>query len=107
MYIFLRPITFDQFILLNRIIINESHSLHPYTKCTPIRFVLCSRDFLHGPSDGPTHPSSVFEEENDESKTQNSISEQKPSIQTPANITVKHSHLFSCLLSNPCFVSLV
>lgn len=74
---------------------------------SPIRFVLFARYFLHGPSDGAIHPSSEIEEENDESKTQNSISEQQPSIQTAANVTVKHSHLFSCLLSNPCFVSLV
>lgn len=76
------------------------------THCIPTPNVLLSvllfaRYFLHGSSDGSIHSSSDLEEENDESKTQNSISEQQPSIQTSANVKVNHSHLFSCLWSNP------
>uniref|UniRef100_A0A673MSB3 Uncharacterized LOC107741065 n=1 Tax=Sinocyclocheilus rhinocerous TaxID=307959 RepID=A0A673MSB3_9TELE len=60
--------------------------MHPKISVSTKHAHLNKRYFLHGPSDGSIHPFSELEEENDESKTQNSISEQQPSIQTSANV---------------------
>ncbi|XP_016145120.1 LOW QUALITY PROTEIN: matrin 3-like 1.1 [Sinocyclocheilus grahami] len=60
--------------------------MHPKISVSTKHAHLNKRYFLHGPSDGSVHPSFELEEENDESKTQNSISEQQPSIQTSANV---------------------
>ncbi|KAF4104661.1 matrin 3-like 1.1 [Onychostoma macrolepis] len=60
--------------------------MHPKIAVSSKHANLNKRYFLHGPSDGSIHPYFEFEEENDESKTQNSISEQQPSIQTSANV---------------------
>uniref|UniRef100_A0A671LJN8 Uncharacterized LOC107664745 n=1 Tax=Sinocyclocheilus anshuiensis TaxID=1608454 RepID=A0A671LJN8_9TELE len=60
--------------------------MHPKISVSTKHAHLNKRYFLHGPSDGSIHPSFELEEENDESKTQNSISEQQPSIQTSANV---------------------
>ncbi|XP_042594547.1 uncharacterized protein LOC109080479 isoform X4 [Cyprinus carpio] len=60
--------------------------IHPKILVSTKHAHLNKRYFLHGPTDGSVHPSSELEEENDESKTQNSISEQQPSIQTSADV---------------------
>ncbi|XP_059371451.1 matrin 3-like 1.1 isoform X2 [Carassius carassius] len=60
--------------------------IHPKILVSTKHAHLNKRYFLHGPSEGSVHPSSDFEEENDESETQNTISEQQASVQTSANV---------------------
>ncbi|XP_052430372.1 matrin 3-like 1.1 isoform X4 [Carassius gibelio] len=60
--------------------------IHPKILVSTKHAHLNKRDFLHGPSEGSVHPSSDFEEENDESETQNTISEQQASVQTSVNV---------------------
>ncbi|XP_043113279.1 matrin 3-like 1.1 [Puntigrus tetrazona] len=59
--------------------------VHPKILVSRKHAHLNKRYFMNGPSDGSLHLSSELKEENDESKTQNSLPEQQPSIQTSAS----------------------